>query len=113
MESELLPCPFCDFVPITDSADFDRGERFRVICQSLKCNMSVYTHWCNSKEEALKIWNTCTNKAEQVLAGVKEWLRHEMNLNDEYNQHKDINGNYIQVKILESVLDKINGLQGE
>ncbi len=106
MESELLPCPFCNFVPITDSADFDRGEKFRVICQSLKCNMSVYTQWCNSEGEAIKIWNTRTNKAEQALAELKAWLVARM-IETVKNSWDD------QRIAYEFTVNKIKELQGE
>lgn len=84
MENKLLPCPFCGNSHDEDGSDleFDYNGSGPPPQYSVRCD------WCGAtgsfgsgserddhkgaREDAIKAWNTRTNKDTQVLAEVKE-----------------------------------------
>ncbi len=54
---ELKSCPFCGeraVVKSIHSSGGGRGEWVKVLCE----NCRVQTHWADSEEEALRVWNS-------------------------------------------------------
>lgn len=58
-EFKLIPCPFCGNNGEIFEAKGDYQVSYCVTCgnDDSKCTMNVSTPWCDSKEEAVRIWN--------------------------------------------------------
>ncbi len=56
-EYELKPCPFCGGEAIVKTVEVLMYPTYYVRCGSLKCRVMTSTVNCQTKNEAIKIWN--------------------------------------------------------
>ena len=62
-KDELKPCPFCG-----GKADICKDEHigtYRVECQNTRCPCIPSTWFCETKEDAVKLWNRRANNDER------------------------------------------------
>lgn len=65
--AELLPCPFCGGRATTSHGVFSAsGSYFVISCKSCGCRTPNFHEWIYGQkyeQEAIKMWNTRTQKA--------------------------------------------------
>ena len=56
-KAELLPCPFCGVIPKL-YPQFDDESCWDVWCGTAGCYLEYGADWCNTREDAIEMWNT-------------------------------------------------------
>ena len=55
LETELKTCPFCGGEVTVDYNEYT--NKYSIACGSPECSLCVVTYSCDTKEQAIEIWN--------------------------------------------------------
>ena len=97
MNNKLLPCPFCGGEAHLEELVIDHEHNYFVECGGAKCSVAPATALFETKEEAIKSWNT-RKPAERILEKLKELYQYNSEQADIYRDGADTDAYFREKK---------------